>query len=248
MNDDILREGERIDDLELKGLRIIQSRKGFRFGMDAVLLAHFVDVRPGDRVADLGTGTGIIPLLLAGHTKASKLTGLEIQPEMADMAGRSVALNNLTDRVSILQGDLRQAHELLGYGGFDVVTCNPPYERQGSGVVSEDRALAIARHEVACTILDVCRASFDILRQRGRLALIIRADRVMDVLLALRQTRLEPKRIRMVCARADREPNLMLVEASRGGSPGLRWEPPLIIYDANGHYTPELFGIYGREV
>ena len=145
MNDDILREGERIDDLELKGLRIIQSRKGFRFGMDAVLLAHFVDVRPGDRVADLGTGTGIIPLLLAGHTKASKLTGLEIQPEMADMAGRSVALNNLTDRVSILQGDLRQAHELLGYGGFDVVTCNPPYERQGSGVVSEDRALAIAR-------------------------------------------------------------------------------------------------------
>ena len=245
-NEVLLNEYERVDDLQFGGLKIIQSRRGFRFGMDAVLLAHFSDVRPGDRVADLGTGTGIIPILLCGHTRASRFVGLEIQPEMAEMATRSVRMNNLQDKISILEGDLRHAHELLGYNGYDVVTCNPPYERKGGGVVCQDMAWTIARHEEACTFQDVARAAYSLLRQGGRLELIIRADRAVEVLLTLKEARLEPKRIRLICPSADRSPNLMLVEATRGGNPGARWEPPLVVYGPDGAYTAELQAIYGR--
>lgn len=242
-----INEYERVDDLQFGGLRIIQSQRGFRFGMDAVLLSHFTDVRPGDRVADLGTGTGIIPLLLCGHTKGSAFIGLELQGEMAEMAARSVRLNGLQDKISIIEGDLRLSHELLGYNGFDVVTCNPPYERKGCGVVCQEMAWTLARHEEACTLADVARAAFNLLRQGGRLSLIIRSDRAVDVLLSLKEARMEPKRIRLVCPSADRAPNLMLVEATRGGNPGVRWEPPLIVYGPDGAYTPALQAIYGRE-
>jgi len=245
-NDVTINEYERVDDLQFGGLRIIQSRRGFRFGMDAVLLSHFADVRPGDRVADLGTGTGIIPILLCGHTRGRSFVGLEIQPEMAEMAARSVRMNGLEDRIRILEGDLRQAHELLGYNGFDVVTCNPPYERKGGGVVCQEMAWTLARHEEACTLTDVARAAFNLLRQGGRLELIIRADRAVEVLVTLKESRLEPKRIRMICPSVDRSPNLMLVEATRGGNPGTRWEPPLIVYGPDGAYTQEINAIYGK--
>jgi tRNA1(Val) A37 N6-methylase TrmN6 len=244
-NDVALNEYERVDDLQFGGLRIIQSRKGFRFGMDAVLLAHFADVRPGDRVADLGTGTGIIPILLCGHTKAAGVVGVEIQPDMAGMAGRSVRLNGLEDRISILQGDLRQAHESLGYGGFDVVTCNPPYERKGGGVVCRDADRTLARHEEACTLHDVAREAYSLLRHGGRLELIIRADRAVEALLTLKEARLEPKRVRLVYSSVKHSPNLMLTEATRGGNPGVRWDPPLIVYGPDGSYSPELQAIYG---
>jgi tRNA1Val (adenine37-N6)-methyltransferase len=241
-----LNEYERVDDLQFGGLRIIQSQKGFRFGMDAVLLAHFADVRPGDRVADLGTGTGIIPILLAGHTKAASIVGVEIQPCMAGMAARSVALNSLQDRVTILPGDLRQAHEALGYNGFDVVTCNPPYERKGGGVVCREEAWTIARHEGACTLGDVAQAAYKLLRQGGRLEFILRSDRAVEALLTLKEARLEPKRICLVCPSASHSPNLVLVEATRGGNPGVRWEPPLMIYGPDGEYSPALQAIYGK--
>jgi tRNA1(Val) A37 N6-methylase TrmN6 len=244
-NDVAISEYERVDDLQFEGLRIIQSRRGFRFGMDAVLLSHFADVRPGDRVADLGTGTGIIPLLLCGHTKAASIVGVEIQPEMAGMAARSVLLNGLQDRISILEGDLRQAHELLGYNGFDVVTCNPPYERKGGGVVCREAAWALARHEEACTLHDVARAAFDLLRQGGRLAIIIRADRAVEALLTLKEARMEPKRIRLVCPSITHSPNVILMEAARCGNSGVRWDPPLIVYGPDGGYSPELQAIYG---
>lgn len=248
MEDDVaLNEYERVDDLQFGGLRIIQSRRGFRFGMDAVLLSHFTRVRPGDRVADLGTGTGIIPILICGHTRAASVVGIEIQPEMAEMAARSVRMNGLGDRIEILRGDLRQAHELLGYNGFDVVTCNPPYERKGGGVVSRDAAWALARHEEACTLCDVARTAYNLLRQGGRLGIILRADRAVEALLTLKEARLEPKRIRLVCPSIAHAPNLMLVDAARGGRPGARWEPPLVIYGPDGAYTPELQAIYGME-
>ncbi len=246
-NDFPINEYERVDDLQFGGLRIIQSRKGFRFGMDAVLLSHFSEVRPGDRVIDLGTGTGIIPILLSGHTKGREFVGLEIQPDMAEMAARSVRLNSLEAKISIKQGDLRQAHELFGYNTFDVVTCNPPYERRGGGVVCQELAWTLARHETACTFADVARAAYNLLRQGGRLELIIRADRAVEVLMTLKESRLEPKRIRLVCPRADRSPNLMLAEATRGGNPGVRWDPPLVIYGDDGEYTAELKAIYGKE-
>lgn len=244
-NDVALNEYERVDDLQFGGLRIIQSRKGFRFGMDAVLLAHFADVRPGDRVADLGTGTGIIPLLLCGHTQAASIVGVEIQPEMAGMAGRSVKMNGLQDRIRILHGDLRQAHETLGYSNFDVVTCNPPYERKGSGVVCRDAAWTLARHEEACTLHDVAREAYSLLRHGGRIGLIIRADRGVEALLTLKEARLEPKRIRLVCPSVKHSPNLMLAEATRDGNPGVHWDPPLIVYGPDGAYSPELQKIYG---
>jgi tRNA1Val (adenine37-N6)-methyltransferase len=245
-NDVGIKEYERVDDLQFGGLRIIQSRKGFRFGMDAVLLSHFADVRPGDRVVDLGTGTGIIPILLSGHTKGMEYVGLEIQPEMAEMASRSVLMNGLEGKIKIVNGDLRLSHELLGYNSFDVVTCNPPYERKGGGVVCQEMAWTLARHEEACTLSDVAHAAFNLLRQGGRLSIIIRADRAVDVLMMLKESRMEPKRIRLVCPSVDKSPNLMLAEATRGGNPGVRWEPPLIVYGADGAYSPELKAIYGR--
>jgi tRNA1Val (adenine37-N6)-methyltransferase len=245
-NDVEIKEYERIDDLQFGGLRIIQSQRGFRFGMDAVLLAHFADVRPGDKVVDLGTGTGIIPILLCGHTKGASYVGLEIQTEMAEMAGRSIRMNGLEDKIRILQGDLKQAHELLGYNGFDAVTCNPPYERKGGGVVCQEMAWTLARHEEACTLADVAHAAFNLLRQGGRLEIIIRADRAVEVLLTLKESRMEPKRIQLICPSIDRSPNLMLVEATRGGNPGVRWEPPLIVYGPDGAYSPALQAIYGR--
>ena len=245
-NDVEIKEYERVDDLQFGGLHIIQSQRGFRFGMDAVLLSHFADVRPGDLVADLGTGTGIIPMLLAGHSKAAKITGLEIQPLMAEMAQRTVRMNNLEEVITILEGDLKHAHCLLGYNKFDVVTCNPPYERKGGGVVSSDPAWAIARHEEACTLSDVAHAAFDLLRLGGRLDMIIRADRAVDTLLTLKEARLEPKRICMVCPSADRSPNLMLVEATRDGKPGVKWDPQLVVYGPDGKYSEKLQEIYGH--
>lgn len=242
-----VREHERIDQLHQGGLRILQSQSGFRFGMDAVLLAAFAAVRPGERVIDLGTGTGVIPLLLAASSPAGPITALEIQPDMADMAARSVRMNGLQDRITVVQGDLRAAHETLGYGRFDVVTCNPPYDRRGSGSVSPNAELAIARSEQACTLDDVARAAFQLLRLRGRLSLIIRADRAVDTLVALKSARMEPKRICMVHPRADRAPNLMLVEAVRQGRPGVKWEPPIVVYGPDGEETPQLRHIYGKE-
>lgn len=246
-NDIPVREHERIDQLHQGGLRILQSRRGFRFGMDAVLLAAFAAVRPGERVIDLGTGTGVIPLLLAASSPAGPITALEIQPDMADMAARSVRMNGLQDRITVVQGDLRTAHETLGYGRFDVVTCNPPYDRRGSGSVSPNAELAIARSEQACTLDDVARAAFQLLCLRGRLSLIIRADRAVDTLLALKSARMEPKRICMVHPRADRAPNLMLVEAVRQGRPGVQWEPPIVVYGPDGEETLQLRRIYGKE-
>ena len=245
-NDVLIKEHERVDDLHQGGLRILQSERGFRFGMDAVLLAYFADVRPGDCVADLGTGTGVIPLLLAARGTAGHITALDIQPDVADMAARSVCMNGLQDKITVLQGDLRVAHEQLGYNRFDVVTCNPPYERRGSGVASPLAERAIARHEQACTLGAVAKAAFHRLRQGGRLALIIRADRAVDTLLALKQARMEPKRICMVHPSAERAPNLMLVQANRGGRPGVKWDPPIFVYGPDGAETPQLKRIYGK--
>lgn len=245
-NDILIREHERVDELHQGGLRILQSRQGFRFGMDAVLLAAFAAVRPGERVIDLGTGTGVIPLLLAASSPAGPITALEIQPDMADMAARSVRMNGLEHKITVVQGDLRAAHEMLGYNRFDVVTCNPPYERRGSGSVSPNAERAIARHEQACTLDDVAQAAFHLLRLRGRLSLIIRADRAVDTLMALKGARMEPKRICMVHPRADRAPNLMLVEAVRGGRPGVKWDQPIFVYGPDGAETPQLRRIYGK--
>lgn len=240
-----LKPGERLDDLQRSHLRIIQNPEKFCFGMDAVLLSGFAKAKPGDRVVDLGTGTGIIPILMSAKTQAEHLTGLEIQPESADMARRSVLLNGLEERITIAEGDIKEASELLGAAAFDVVTCNPPYMIGQHGLVNPDAPKAIARHEILCTLEDVVREAAKLLRPGGKCYLVHRPFRLAEIIGTLLAYRLEPKRMRLVHPFADKEPNMVLIEASRGGNPRMTVEAPLIVYREPGVYMPEIYEIYG---
>ena len=340
---DILRPGERIDDLQRggtagtaepadggappQGLRIIQDPARFCFGMDAVLLSAYVQMKKARRGLDLGTGNGIIPILLSDRTDCRHLTGLEIQPASADLAARSVALNSLEERISIVQGDIREADRIFAAASFDFITCNPPYRTVGSGKVSgRDHASsgkkvpgadhasggkkapgadgveptcssaeatgldrrsasksekttspdcrsasksvkttspdhdfgaenkedslngldprAIARHELLCTFDDVARAAAKLLRPGGHFYLVHRPMRLPELITTLCGRGLEPKRMRFVYPHADQAPNMVLIDCVRGGGPELRVEPPLIVYEKDGSYTPELLQIY----
>lgn len=243
-----LRENERIDDLQYKGLKLIQNKKGFCFGVDAVLLTNFVDVKKGDSVLDLGTGTGIITILLAGKTDAVSIEGLEIQPGMAEMANRSVALNNLQDRVRITNGDIKNSVELFGSSKFDVVVSNPPYMNQGGGLINSSDSKAISRHEILCTLEDVIKVSSKILVPGGQLAMVHRPERLVDILCLMRNYSIEPKYIRFVHPSPYKKANLMLVKGTRGGNPQLKMMDPLYVYDENGNYSKEINEIYCRSV
>ena len=236
----LLKEKERLDDLQLSGLQIIQNPEKFCFGMDAVLLSGFVRTRRGDTLLDLGTGTGIIPLLLSAKTEVSHFTGLEIQEESADMARRSVALNHLEDRIDIVTGDIREAGSLFPPAFFDCITCNPPYMKKGNGLVNPDEALAIARHELMCTFEDVARESAKVLAPGGRLFLVHKPERLSELLCTLTKYKLEPKRIRVVYPYVDKEPEMVLIEAVKGGKSGMKLEKPIIIFEKSGEYTEEI--------
>lgn len=242
-----LRPGERLDDLQRNGYRIIQDPGRFCFGMDAVLLSGFAGehIRPEAKVLDLGTGTGIIPILLAGRTKASHLTGLEIQAESADMARRSVALNRLEERIKIIEGDIKEAGALFAAASFDVVTSNPPYMIGQHGLTNPDAPKAIARHEVLCTFEDVAAAAAKLLRPGGSFFLVHRPFRLAEIMMTLMRWKLEPKRMQLVYPYVDREPNMVLIQAVRGGKSRLQVEKPLIIYREKGVYTDEIYEIYG---
>ena len=240
-----LKEGERGDNLHRDGFRIIQNEKLFCFGMDAVLLTGFAKVREGENVLDLGTGTGIIPILLAAKTKGESFSGLEISEKSVDMAVRSVALNGIEDRVSIVQGDIKKAGELFAPASFDVVTSNPPYMTENHGLVNQDLEKAAARHEIFCTLEDVVSAAARLLKAGGRFYMVHRPFRLAEIIRALSEHRLEPKRMRLVYPYADREPNMVLIEAVRGGRPRMTVEKPLIVYQAPGEYTREVLEIYG---
>lgn len=218
----------RIDDLG-NGYRLIQNPDGFCYGTDAVCLARFAAAKPGERLMDLCTGTGVIPLLLAGATRCTDMTGLELQQQSAELAEESVKLNNLTDRIAIVQGDVREAHKRFGCGGFDVVTCNPPYMVPGTGKQNEVEQKLIARHEVACTLTDVAFAASRLLRSGGRFYMVHRPERLTDVLCELRAHRLEPKRLQFVCHRAGDAPCLFLIEGQLGRKPGLTILPPMLV-------------------
>ena len=243
-----LRGNETIDDLQRSGLKIIQSDDGFRFGMDAVLLSDFVQARPGAVVLDLGTGTGILPILLSDKTQAAHLVGLEIQPGSADMASRSVRMNHLEEKIEIIQGDIREADGIFAPASFDIIVTNPPYMAGGHGLTGTDDAKTIARHEVLCSFDDVARVSWRLLKPGGHFFMVHRPARLPELLISLHAHRLEPKRMRIVCPYADREPNLFLLECVRDGGPGLRMERPLIVYEAPGVYTREIREIYGYTV
>lgn len=241
-----LKPGERIDDLQFKGLKIIQNPQGFCFGIDAVLLSSFIRLKKGSKVTDLGCGTGIISILLSGKTEAASITGMEIQPDVAEMADRSVQMNGIRDRVRIVNADLKQAPELLGLSSMDAVVTNPPYRTKGCGMVNPDDAKAISRHEILCTLEDIIKVSRDLLKPGGKLFMVHRPDRLVDIIYGLRNYKLEPKKIRFVHPRISTPPNLVLIEALRGGNPHLKIDKPLVIYDGES-YTEEIKKIYNIE-
>ena len=243
----LLKGRERIDDLQRNGYRIIQDPGRFCFGMDAVLLSGFVTVRPGARVIDLGTGTGIIPILLEAKTEASHLVGLEIQEESADMARRSVMHNHLEDKIDIVTGDIKEAGAIFGAASFHVITTNPPYMIGEHGLKNDNEALYIARHEALCTLDDVLRESARLLRPKGRFYMVHRPFRLPEILAKMTQYGIEPKRMRLVHPYIDKEPNMVLVEGLRGGRPRMQVEPPLVVYEKEGRYTQELLEMYGMQ-
>lgn len=244
-NANLIHNGERLDELNRNGYFIIQDPGRFCFGMDAVLLSGFAKVREGEHVLDLGTGTGIIPVLLEAKTKGEHFTGLEIQPESADMAARSVKYNGLEKKIDIVTGDIKEASQIFGASSFDVITTNPPYMIGQHGLKNPEDAKAIARHEILCTLEDIIRESAKLLRPGGRFYMVHRPFRLAEIFNKMIGYRIEPKRMQLVYPFVDKEPNMVLIEGARGGKSRLTVEKPLIVYKKEGVYADEIYDIYG---
>ncbi len=246
MKDIKIKDNERVDDLQCKGYRLIQDPTKFCFGLDAVLLSDFARVSVGEKVLDMCTGTGIIPILMAAKTEADSFKAIEIQPEFVDMARRSVALNDLENRIDIIEGDIKHISEYIPKSSMDAVTCNPPYMIEKHGIINEMDSKTIARHEIMCSLEDVVRAGAVSLRPGGNFYMIHRPFRLTEILVMLTKYKLEPKRIRFVYPYVDKEPNMVMIEAKRGGKSRVTVEKPLIVYESVGKYTEEIYKIYGR--
>ncbi|WP_099467482.1 tRNA1(Val) (adenine(37)-N6)-methyltransferase [Konateibacter massiliensis] len=240
-----LNENERLDELHRNGYSIIQNPEKFCFGMDAVLLSGYAKVKKGERALDLGTGTGIIPILLEAKTDGEHFTGLEIQEESADMARRSVSYNRLDEKIDIVTGDIKGASKIFGAASFDVVTTNPPYMTNSHGLVNPDEPKAIARHEICCSLEDVIREGSKLLKVNGRFYMVHRPFRLVEIMTTLVKYKLEPKRMKLVYPYVDKEPNMVLIEALKGGKSRITVEAPLIVYKEQGKYTDEIYDIYG---
>ena len=240
-----LEPNERIDELHRNGYKIIQNPEGFCFGMDAVLLSGFATVKEKEKVLDMGTGTGIIPILLEAKTPGEHFMGLELQERSADMARRSVKLNNLEEKIDIVCGDICESSKIFGKAVFDVVTTNPPYMNENHGLTNPDMPKAIARHEIYCTLEDIVREASYVLKPGGRFYMVHRPRRLIEIINTLSKYKLETKRIKPVYPMADKEANMVLIEAVRGGKPLLKMEKPLIVYKEEGVYTDEIYDIYG---
>ena len=243
MDKNLVKQGERVDDLQ-NGYFVIQDPEKFCFGMDAVLLSGFARVKEGEKVLDMGTGTGIIPILLRAKTKGEHFTGLEIQEECAEMARRSVEYNGLGSKITIVQGGIKEAAEIFGAASFHVVTCNPPYMIGQHGLKNPHLPKAIARHEILCTLEDVVSRAAKVLGDRGRFYMVHRPFRLVEIMNILTKYKLEPKRMQLVYPFIDREPNMVLIEALKGGNSRITVEPPLIVYEKPGVYTKEILKRY----
>lgn len=242
---ELIGEGERLDDLQCKGYHIIQNPDIFCFGMDAVLLSDFVSSKKKSRVIDLGTGTGIIPTLMHGRDKGSHFTGLELQEYSADMARRSVIYNSLQEDIDIVQGDIKEVASIFKASSFDVVTSNPPYIQGSHGLFNKTDPKNIARHEIMLNLEDVVKAAAYLLVPGGNFAMVHKPFRIAEIIRLLSKYKLEPKRMCMVQPYEDKEPNMLLIEATKGGNPMVKVEPSLIVYNKDGSYTEELLKRYG---
>lgn len=242
----LVKEDESLDDLQLDGINIIQKKEGFRFGIDAVLLANFANVKSKHTVIDLCTGTGIVPLIIKGKRKPKKITGVEIQREFVEMANRTKAINSFEDDINFIEGDLKDETLIKSLEKADVVTVNPPYKLHNAGILNPLDKLSIARHEVMCNLEDVIKASRKLLKDNGRLYMIHRPERLADIFTLMRKYKIEPKRVRMIHPNTKKAANIVLVEGQRDGGAFLKWEPALFVYDDHGNYSKEIDEIYGR--
>lgn len=243
-----LKENERIDDLEYKGLKLIQNKDGFCFGVDSVLLSDYAKkIKKGAKVIDIGTGTGIISILLCEKTNLEKIYGIEIQQEVAEMAKRSAKLNNLENKFEIINANIKDIFNILNKYEYDVVVTNPPYKKANTGVTSTDKKQLISRHEIECTLEDIIENSSKLLKDLGEFYMVHRAERLVDIMCLLRKYKLEPKNIRFVHSRVDEKPTLILIRAVKGAKEFLKIDKPLIIYREDGEYTDEILEIYDKK-
>ena len=240
----LLLENERIDSLQRNGYSIIQNSTRFCFGMDAVLLTEFVSLKKGDKVCDLCTGTGVIPILLSAKTEAEHFDALEIQEDIADMASRSVEMNELERKINVICGDLCGFKSILKPASYDAITVNPPYMIPGKALSNPDESKAIARHEIKCTLDDVLDCAAWILKSNGSFFMVHKPERLDEIMLKMNERKLTPKRLRIVYPRLDSEPSMILIEGRKGGNRSMKVEKPLIIYDEAGNYMPEVSKIY----
>lgn len=243
--ENLVRPDETLDDLQ-NGYYLIQKKEGFRFGVDAVLLADFAALKKTDRVLEMGTGTGIISILLHAKKNPLSITALEIQEEMAEMAQRSVIYNELEKYITILPMDLKHAPAKLGKASFNAVITNPPYMKLGSGIINPSQKQAVARFELSCSLEEVLDSAYEVLMPGGRFFMVHRTDRLVDIIFSMRSKNIEPKRIRFVHSSIGKKPHLLLIEGMKGGKPELKFMDPLYIYDDKGEYTKEIHDIYGR--
>ncbi len=249
MNSDFIYPNERVDDLQLDGLKIIQNPQWFCFGTDAVLLADYAkdSIKKGARVLDLCSGNGIIPILLSAKSYAAKIYGVEIQKPVVEMANRSIKLNNLEDKIEMICDDLKTSENHFGRSFFNNIVCNPPYKEAGGGLINKNDPVTLARHEILCSLEDIIRVSSILLEPYGKLCMIHRPERLADILCLMRQYRIEPKRLRFVHPMPDKTATMILVEGAYCGKPKLFLDPPLYIYNKPNEYTDELLHIYNRK-
>lgn len=242
-----LKPNERIDDLEYKGLKIIQNKEGFCFGVDSVLLSDFAkDIPNNAKVIDLGTGTGIVSILLCGKTNLSKIIGVDIQEDVCNMAKRSIKLNNLEDKVEIINKNVKNLSDELEEDSFDAIVMNPPYKKHDTGLTNENKNKLISRHEIEANLEDFIKVSAKLLKDRGALYIVHRPDRLVDIISLLRIYKLEPKKIRFVCPSIDKKTNMVLIKTIKNAKPFLEIEKNLYIYDEYGKYTGEVLKIYEK--
>ena len=243
----VLKENERIDDLEFKNLKIIQDKSGFCFGMDSVILTDFAkEIKKDSMVLDLGTGTGIIPILLCGKTNLKKVIGVEIQKEVAEMASRSAKLNNLENRFEVLNENIINLNKIYNNQSFDVIVTNPPYKKKNSGIINENEKKVISRHEITANLEDFIKISKDLLKDKGEFYIFHRPERLVDIFSLMRKYKIEPKVLKMVYPNRNKEPNLMLIKGIKNAKPFLKVEKNLYVYNEKGKYTEEILKIYHK--
>lgn len=243
-----LKENERIDDLEFKNLKIIQNKDGFCFGIDSVLLADFAkNIKKGANVLDLGTGTGIISILLCGKTDLKNIIGVEVQKEVAEMANRSIKLNNLENKFKVLNDNILNLKNIYDNQSFDVIVTNPPYKKKNTGIINENNKKIISRHEITASLEDFIKISGDLLKDKGELYMVHRPERLVDIFNIMRENKIEPKVLRMVFSNTKKEPKLILIKGVKNAKSFLKIENNLYIYDKNGNHTDDILKIYNKK-